>query len=176
MPRPTVLSPVSTGGGVDVYVMTMQPATAEIIPGVQSQVLTFNGSFPGPLIRARRGRPVVIQQRNRLDVPVSVHLHGGEVEPQHDGQPMETIAPGADRTYYYPNTQPHASLWYHDHAHHIESENVYRGLATSTSSPTKSKRRCRCPPGSTTCPSPSATPTWTRQDCTTRWATGSAPR
>ncbi len=129
MPRPTVLSPVSTGGGVDVYVMTMRQATAEILPGVQSQVLTFNGSFPGPLIKARRGRPVVIEQRNRLDVPASVHLHGGEVEAQHDGQPMETIAPGEDRTYYYPNTQPHASLWYHDHAHHIESENVYRGLA-----------------------------------------------
>ncbi len=129
MPRPRVLSPVSSVGGIDVYVMTMRPATAEILPGIQTQVLTFNGNFPGPLIKARRGRPVVIHQRNRLDVPTSVHLHGGEVDPQHDGQPMATIAPGEDRTYYYPNAQPHASLWYHDHAHHLESENVYRGLS-----------------------------------------------
>lgn len=129
MPLPDVLQPVSTAGGHDLYVMTMQTAPVEIIPGAQCQALTFNGTFPGPVIKARRDRPVIIQQRNRLDVPASVHLHGGEVQAEHDGQPMATIAPGEDRTYYYPNTQPHASLWYHDHAHHIESENVYRGLS-----------------------------------------------
>ncbi|KJY40761.1 bilirubin oxidase, partial [Streptomyces sp. NRRL B-1568] len=46
-----------------------------------------------------------------------------------DGDPMDTIAPGASRTYTYPNKQTHAALWYHDHAHHMESENVYRGLS-----------------------------------------------
>ncbi|MFW6692296.1 multicopper oxidase family protein [Streptomyces sp. MAR4 CNX-425] len=131
MPLPRVLSPVSSVGGLDVYVMTMKPAMAEILPGIRTRVLTFDGAFPGPLIKARRGRPVVIHQRNRLDVPTSVHLHGGEVAQEHDGQPMETIAPGQDRTYFYPNNQPHASLWYHDHAHHLESENVYRGLSGS---------------------------------------------
>lgn len=44
---------------------------------------------------------------------------------------MDTINPGDERVYTYLNRQCHASLWYHDHAHHQESENVYRGLQGS---------------------------------------------
>ncbi|MER7487214.1 multicopper oxidase family protein [Streptomyces sp. NPDC126497] len=131
MPVPPVLRPVSTAGGWDVYDVTMRPAECEIIPGVRSSVLTYNGSFPGPTIMARSGRPVIVRQRNALTMPTSVHLHGASVAQEHDGAPMDTIAPGASRTYFYPNRQPHASLWYHDHAHHMEAEHVYRGLSGS---------------------------------------------
>jgi FtsP/CotA-like multicopper oxidase with cupredoxin domain len=44
---------------------------------------------------------------------------------------MDTFAPGALRRYSYPNQQPGAPLWFHDHAHHMESEHVYRGLSGS---------------------------------------------
>ncbi|MHC0431232.1 multicopper oxidase family protein [Streptomyces sp. O3] len=128
MPVVPVLDPVSTWGGIDLYEVTMRTARKEILPGLQTELRTFDGQFPGPTIKARRGRPVIVHQNNHLDVDTSVHLHGGEVPPNHDGAPMDTIAPGDDRFYVYPNTQPHASLWYHDHAHHLESENVYRGL------------------------------------------------
>ncbi|MBK3592081.1 MULTISPECIES: multicopper oxidase family protein [Streptomyces] len=131
MPVPPVLRPVSTRGGRDVYDITMRPAECEILPGVRTGVLTYNGSFPGPTIKARSGRPVVVRQRNRLTMPTSVHLHGAAVTQENDGDPMDTIAPGADRIYHYPNRQPHASLWYHDHAHHMEAEHVYRGLSGS---------------------------------------------
>ncbi|MFI1831565.1 multicopper oxidase family protein, partial [Streptomyces sp. NPDC020412] len=109
----------------------MVSATKEIVPGLQTQLLTYDGHFPGPTIIARENRPVVIRQRNGLNVVVARHLHGASVEPYSDGGPMDTIAPGAERVYTYPNKQPHASLWYHDHAHHLESENVYRGLQGS---------------------------------------------
>ncbi|MBT2402002.1 MULTISPECIES: multicopper oxidase family protein [unclassified Streptomyces] len=131
MPIPPVLTPYSTADGVDRYLMTMKPARKEIVPGFQTDVLTYNGSFPGPTIRARSGRTVEVLQVNNLDMPTSVHLHGASVAPENDGSPMETIEPGDVRSYTYPNKQPHASLWYHDHAHHMESEHVYRGLAGS---------------------------------------------
>ncbi|MCT4356445.1 multicopper oxidase domain-containing protein [Streptomyces sp. Je 1-79] len=131
MPVPPVLAPVSTRGGRDVYDITMRPGTTEILPGIRTDVLTYNGSFPGPTLKARSRRPVVVRQRNRLTMPTSVHLHGASVPVSSDGAPMDTIAPGDSRTYVYPNRQPHASLWYHDHAHHMESEHVYRGLAGS---------------------------------------------
>ncbi|WP_411107598.1 multicopper oxidase family protein [Streptomyces sp. cmx-4-9] len=131
MPTMPVLAPSSTTDGVDRYVMTMRRARKEIIPGFQTEVLTYNGHFPGPVIKARTGRTVSVRQHNGIDMPTSVHLHGASVLPQDDGSPMETIAPGANRTYTYPNKQPHASLWYHDHAHHMESEHVYRGLSGS---------------------------------------------
>ncbi|MDI3389872.1 multicopper oxidase family protein [Streptomyces sp. B-S-A8] len=128
MPLVPVLAPVSTADGVDTYEMTMRTQAKEILPGVRTELRTFNGQFPGPTIKARRNRPVVIRQRNELDVDVSVHLHGASVPPADDGGPMDVIAPGAERQYTYPNKQPHAPLWYHDHAHHLEAENVYRGL------------------------------------------------
>jgi FtsP/CotA-like multicopper oxidase with cupredoxin domain len=128
MPLIPVLQPISTSGGVDLYNVTMRPARKEIIPGTQTDLLTYDGHFPGATIKARSRRPVIIRQRNRLEVITSVHLHGASVQPSSDGAPMDTIAPGGERFYTYLNRQPHASLWYHDHAHHQESENVYRGL------------------------------------------------
>ncbi|WP_030244689.1 multicopper oxidase family protein [Streptomyces sp. NRRL S-350] len=129
LPLPPVLSPVSTDDGADTYAVTMLPSYARILPGHRTPVLTYNGAFPGPVIRARSGRPVIVRQTNLLDDAVSVHLHGARVPTESDGGPMNLLAPGATRTYTYPNDQPHASLWFHDHAHHSESEHVYRGLA-----------------------------------------------
>ncbi|MEU9048081.1 MULTISPECIES: multicopper oxidase domain-containing protein [unclassified Kitasatospora] len=129
LPLPPVLSPVSTDGGADTYTVTMLRSFARILPGHRTEVLTYNGAFPGPVIRARSGRPVVVRQTNLLDDAVSVHLHGSKVPVASDGGPMNLLGAGASRTYTYPNDQPHASLWFHDHAHHTESEHVYRGLA-----------------------------------------------
>ncbi|MEV7775636.1 multicopper oxidase domain-containing protein [Kitasatospora sp. NPDC086791] len=129
LPVPPVLSPVSTSGGTDTYAVTMLRSFARILPGHRTEVLTYNGAFPGPVIRARSGRPVIVRQTNLLDDAVSVHLHGSRVPADSDGGPMNLLGPGASRTYTYPNDQPHASLWFHDHAHHMESEHVYRGMA-----------------------------------------------
>ncbi|MFB7375267.1 multicopper oxidase family protein [Streptomyces sp. NPDC056222] len=128
MPLPQVIAPSSTANGVDTYNISIKRTTKEILPKQLTEVFTFNGGFPG-LIRATSGRPVVINQYNKLDMPASIHLHGGHVAPEHDGDPMATIAPGGVRTYHYPNQQGHAPLWLHDHAHHMESEHVYRGLS-----------------------------------------------
>ncbi|MCB5164955.1 multicopper oxidase domain-containing protein [Streptomyces bambusae] len=129
MPRQRELRPMLRWGNRDIYLMTIRKATAEIFPGRSTDVLTYDGHFPGPVIRARSGRTVVVHQRNTLDMPVAVHLHGANVAPEHDGSPMDTFGPGTARTYVYPNRQSHAALWFHDHAHHMESEHVYRGLS-----------------------------------------------
>ncbi|MCB5178529.1 multicopper oxidase family protein [Streptomyces antimicrobicus] len=131
MPTLPVLSPISTLGGQDLYYVTIKEVAREILPGVQTKVLTYDGHFPGPVLRARSGRKVVVRHRNTLGMPIAVHLHGGSVSPENDGSPMDTVAPGTSRTYTYPNQQPHAPLWFHDHAHHMESEHVYRGLSGS---------------------------------------------
>ncbi|REE99037.1 multicopper oxidase family protein [Thermomonospora umbrina] len=129
LPIPPVLRPVSSTADHDLYDMTLAPTTASILPGLQTPLLTFNGSFPGPTIRARRGRASKVRVTNRMTTPSSVHLHGADVAPSSDGHPVDLIQPGESKIYHYPNRQPAATLWYHDHAHHIEAEQVYRGLA-----------------------------------------------
>lgn len=128
MPVPPVLQPVQSTSTADVYRLSMAETQVEIVKGVKSTVRAFGGSFPGPTIKARSGRRSIVRQTNGLTVNTAVHLHGGHVPSAHDGLPMAVIAPGSTREYQYPNRQVAASLWYHDHAHHLEAENVYKGL------------------------------------------------
>ena len=59
-----------------VYQLTAQPATAELVPGCQTQVLGFNGSIPAPTIRCRQGKKVTIHFTNKLNEPTTIHWHG----------------------------------------------------------------------------------------------------
>lgn len=129
MPVPPELTPERSRSGVDLYRIPIRPATAEFLPGHPTPVRTYAGRFVGPTIRARTGRPVLATFTNQLDVPSNVHLHGGHIAQKDDGHPMDVIAPGQSRTYEYPNRQQGATLWYHDHAHHLEADNVYHGLS-----------------------------------------------
>ena len=101
---------------------------AEVLPGFETPIYGYEGIYPGPTIRARTGREVVVRQRNALPFDSNVHLHGGFVPAGHDGHPMDVIPPGGSFDYHYPNHQDAASLWYHDHAHGRTSRTLYHGL------------------------------------------------
>jgi spore coat protein A len=77
-------------------------------------------------------------------VPISIHLHGGEVPSDYDGTPDQWFTPdgihGSNyRTavptepnaavYEYPNAQPATTLWYHDHTLGMTRLNVMSGLS-----------------------------------------------
>ena len=79
-------------------------------------------------------------------VPLVPHLHGGEVQSWYDGGPDAwftyngvtgptfssngAYATNTNKaTYYYPNLQNPATLWYHDHALGMTRLNVMSGLA-----------------------------------------------
>jgi FtsP/CotA-like multicopper oxidase with cupredoxin domain len=123
------MKPTATRDGRDYYEMTMCQARAQILPGKRTPIWGFNGRFPGPTIKARKGRPIIVRRLNRLNVPTTTHLHGGKVRPKSDGQPMDLIYPGEHKDYFYPNQQDAATLWYHDHAHNHTSRNNLMGLA-----------------------------------------------
>jgi FtsP/CotA-like multicopper oxidase with cupredoxin domain len=77
-------------------------------------------------------------------IPISVHLHGGEVQSTSDGGPDSwftydgkqgneyfTADPTAANSavFVYPNSQQPATIWYHDHALGMTRLNVVGGLA-----------------------------------------------
>ncbi len=79
-------------------------------------------------------------------IPVTVHLHGGEVPPVLDGNPdswwtSDGLARGSafysrdlndsgnSAIYRYPNSEDSAPLWFHDHTLGVTRLNVYMGLA-----------------------------------------------
>ena len=113
----------------------------------------FNGTFPGPRIHARHGRPVLIRFRNQLpslDQHVgygrptpSTHVHNGHQASESDGHPLDTIEPGTFKDHLLINRRAGFSdlafsrdgdpretvttLWYHDHCLDFAAQNTYRG-------------------------------------------------
>jgi spore coat protein A len=126
---PPTLVPVSTTTTEDRYELTIREGRAEIIPGTLTPVYGYDGVYPGPTIRARKGRTTVVRTTNALPFEQNIHLHGGTVPAASDGHPMQLIAPGGSFVYTYPNEQDAASLWYHDHAHGLSARTMFYGLA-----------------------------------------------
>jgi spore coat protein A len=127
LPIPPVLHPTRTDADGDYYEIRQRESRIEIFPGAVTTVWGYEGPFPGPTIRARRGRPVVVHHTNELSHPTVVHLHGAVTSSESDGFPTEIIRPGKSRTYRYPNDQRAATLWYHDDVMHHTGRNLYMG-------------------------------------------------
>lgn len=95
LPVPAVAAPVATDDGRDLYEIRQRLAQVEILPGKRTEIWGYDGTFPGPTIEARRGRPVVVRHINELPLPTVVHLHGGHTPPEHDGWPLDLVLPAA---------------------------------------------------------------------------------
>ena len=126
---PPVMEPTRRTETQDEYDVVQREAEQEILPGHGTRIWGYQGVYPGPTFRVRRGRTAVVRQTNRLSVHTVVHVHGGRTPPDSDGFATDMVMPGETRTYVYPNQQRACTLWYHDHAMDRTGENVYRGLA-----------------------------------------------
>jgi spore coat protein A, manganese oxidase len=127
---PPRLKPTLSTSTTDYYDLTPREVRVQMIPGLgPTTVWGYNGIVPGPTIYQRQGRDVRVRQHNALRVPLSTHLHGGDVPADSDGHPLDLIRPGATKEYLYPGIHPPGCLWYHDHAIHETGRNVYMGLA-----------------------------------------------
>lgn len=126
---PEVLAPTSADATTDYYDITQMAAPLELVPGLRTWVWGYNGTFPGPTIRARTNRRVVVRHVNALPEAVSVHLHGGVQPPESDGYPTDLIPPRGTKEYVYPNVHRAATLFYHDHAMDMTGPHIYKGLS-----------------------------------------------
>ena len=91
-------------------------------------VWSFNGTVPGPTIRATRGDTVRVRLHNELEQPTSIHWHGIRIDNAMDGVAgltQDPVAPG--ETFDYEFSLPDAgTFWYH--SHNRGWEQVERGL------------------------------------------------
>ena len=60
LPIPRVLEPIRTDATTDYYEIVQREDRVEILPGRHTVIWSYNGTFPGPTIKARRGRAVIV--------------------------------------------------------------------------------------------------------------------
>jgi FtsP/CotA-like multicopper oxidase with cupredoxin domain len=79
---------VSTGGIAD-YTIRIGPGLVEYAPQSFLLMTTYNGDFPGPLMRFKAGRQTVVDIYNDTDTPEQLHWHGQFLPVSVDGAAEE---------------------------------------------------------------------------------------
>jgi FtsP/CotA-like multicopper oxidase with cupredoxin domain len=80
------------------------------------RMLAYNGSVPGPTLKAPQGSTITVHVTNHGDIDATVHWHGLRLENRYDGT-HETQAPiPVDETFTYEvNVPDPGAYWYHPH-------------------------------------------------------------
>ncbi len=150
LPLPKNASPIphKTGNAL-LYRITMREFSARVHRDIPPTAMWgYDGTCPGPTIEVRKDQAISVEWVNQLPgehmlaidhslhgaeaekppVRAVVHLHGARVAPDSDGYPEHWVTSGQSQKCEYPNTQPAAALYYHDHAMGITRLNTAAGL------------------------------------------------
>jgi FtsP/CotA-like multicopper oxidase with cupredoxin domain len=99
------------------YTLHIKTSAIEIAPKRIISAITYNGRFPGPLLRFKEGRQVTVDIYNDTDTPEQLHWHGQKVSADVDGAAEEgtpsIAAHGKRRISFTPN--PSGFRFYHTH-------------------------------------------------------------
>jgi FtsP/CotA-like multicopper oxidase with cupredoxin domain len=118
-PAPDSLSP----GVVRDVEITVQERLIEVSSGAHFEAWTYNGTVPGPIIRATEGDTVRIHFKNSTGHAHNMHFHGAH-RPEEDG--WEPIPAGGETTYTI-EAGPAGVHPYHCHTPPL-AEHISRGL------------------------------------------------
>ena len=156
---PLSIPPVirATGKPGEIVELTMRQSMQKLHRDLPpTAIWGYNGAWPGPTIEVQSGQPLEIKWVSKLptrhllpvdhsihgaessipDVRNVAHIHGARVLPEDDGYPEAWFTARGEqgpsfnpKPSSYPNCQPAAALWYHDHCMGITRLNIYAGLA-----------------------------------------------
>lgn len=117
-------------GRVVEVALEARAATVEVA-GERARLLTYDGRFPGPLIRAAEGDRLRIELVNALDEPTNLHFHGLHVTPGGNGDNVFREVPPGGRGRYELQVPAGfgGTFWYHPHVHKRLARQLWAGLA-----------------------------------------------
>jgi FtsP/CotA-like multicopper oxidase with cupredoxin domain len=113
------------------------------VNGAIANLMTYNGSFPGPVIRVRKGDTVRINMKNSLPSTTesnlldyrrnvtNLHTHGLHVSPKEPADfVMYDLMPGETYYHLYDTSRLEAGTlnFYHPHKHGVSAEQYWAGL------------------------------------------------
>lgn len=111
-------------GRVREYVLTAVDREIEVAKGVFFQAWTYNGTVPGPVIRATEDDLLRVRFVNAGSHPHTIHFHG--IHPASMDGVFEVVPPGGSFTYEFP-ARPYGFHLYHCHATPLK-KHIHKGL------------------------------------------------
>lgn len=128
-------SPQGPPGGKPDYTLRIGSGKVELAPDRIVSTLTYNGQFPGPLLRFKEGRRTWVDVFNDTEFPEQLHWHGQHVGVDVDGATEEGTpdipAHGMRRISFVPG--PAGMRFYHTHV--VPRADLSRGQYTGLVGP-----------------------------------------
>jgi FtsP/CotA-like multicopper oxidase with cupredoxin domain len=119
-PRPLPHRP----GRVREYSLVAHDREIEVAPGVFFPAWTYNGTVPGPVIRATEDDLLRVSFVNAGSHPHTIHFHG--IHPADMDGVFEIVSPGGQFTYEFP-ARPYGMHLYHCHSTPLK-KHIHKGL------------------------------------------------
>ncbi len=111
-------------GRVREYELVAADTELEVAQGVMFPAWTYNGTVPGPIIRATEGDLLRVRFVNASEHPHTIHFHG--IHPANMDGVFEMVHAGESFTYEFP-ARPAGLHLYHCHAGPLK-KHIHRGL------------------------------------------------
>jgi FtsP/CotA-like multicopper oxidase with cupredoxin domain len=115
--HPQPAPPIPPPEGPAEHTIRIGAGLVELAPDITLSTRTYNGHFPGPLLRLAEGRRVVVDVHNDTDTPEQLHWHGQFLPAELDGAWEEGTpfvpAHGMRRIAFTPG--PAGFRFYHTH-------------------------------------------------------------
>jgi FtsP/CotA-like multicopper oxidase with cupredoxin domain len=116
MPRGEWNAAQNETGAAD-HTLRIKDSAIEIAPKRIISLTTYNGQFPGPLLRFKEGQQVTVDIYNDTDTPEQLHWHGQKVSTDVDGAAEEgtPFIPGHGKRRIAFTPGPSGLRFYHTH-------------------------------------------------------------
>jgi manganese oxidase len=111
-------------GRVREYELVAVDKSVEIAPGIEFPAWTYNGTVPGPVIRATEDDLLRVRFTNGGSHPHTIHFHG--IHPSNMDGVFEVVAPGDTFVYEF-TARPYGMHLYHCHATPLK-KHIHKGL------------------------------------------------
>jgi len=122
--RPAIAEDVNPDPTVVEIFLTARQAVWDFNTGNDTEVFTYNGVLPGPMIEANVGDTLIVHLCNDLPVDTTIHWHGLETPANMDGSNIAqgAVPPGGTFRYKFPLLVA-GTFWYHPHIQtHVQVE------------------------------------------------------
>jgi manganese oxidase len=106
------------------YDLVARDVDIEVAKGVMYPAWTYNGTAPGPVIRATEDDLLRVNFRNLGSHPHTIHFHG--IHPANMDGVFEIVPPGSEFLYEFP-ARPYGMHLYHCHATPLK-KHIHKGL------------------------------------------------